>query len=63
MTVTEIKKELQNHCGAILISNDQLAAAMGYKSVNSVKKYTHGLPKIHGKFFVQDVAERIKAAL
>lgn len=61
MNRSEIAKDLRQFTGAGMISAKELAAFMNRKSVWRVKQdYLVGLEKIGNKYFVTDVAARLK---
>jgi len=61
MNRSEIAKDLRQFVGAGMISAKELAAFMNRKSVWRVKQdYLVGLEKIGNKYFVTDVAARLK---
>ena len=61
MTRTEIAAALRQYTNAGMISAKELAAFMNRKSVWRVKQdYLIGLERIGNKYFVTDVAARLK---
>ncbi len=50
---------MRQYCGAGFISKKQLAAYMGYKSINSVSPYLDGLNSIDRRYFIPEVADRL----
>ena len=59
MNRKELIKSMEHFCEAGFISKKQLAAYMGYKSVNSVTPYLDGLTKIDSRYFIPEVADRL----
>ena len=49
---------MKQYCKAGFISKKQLAAYMGYKSINSVSPYLDGLNSIDRRCFIPEVADR-----
>ena len=51
---------MERYCdGAGFISKKQLAAYMGYKSINSVSPYLDGITSIDRRYFIPEVADRL----
>ena len=59
MNRRELINDMKQYCGACFISKKQLAAYMGYKSVNSVSAYLDGLNSIDRRYFIPEVADRL----
>lgn len=59
MNRRELINDMKQYCGASFISKKQLAAYMGYKSVNSVSAYLDGLNSIDRRYFIPEVADRL----
>ena len=55
----ELIAQMKSHTGACFIDRKQLAAFMGYKSVNSVTAYLVGLERLDNKYFIQEVADAL----
>ena len=59
MNRKELIADMKQYCGAGFISKKQLAAYMGYKSINSVSPYLDGLNSIDRRYFIPEVADRL----
>lgn len=59
MNRKELINDMKQYCGAGFISKKQLAAYMGYKSVNSVSPYLDGIMSIDRRYFIPEVADRL----
>jgi len=63
MTRTEIAADLRKYTGGGMISAGQLAAFMGLKKAQRVAElYLRGLEHVGNRYFITDVAERLKDA-
>lgn len=62
MTRSEITKDMKQFCGSGMIAIGQIAKYMGYKKNDSVWSIVDGLERIGNRYFVRDVADRIKDA-
>lgn len=61
MNRSEIANDLRRYTNAGMISAKELAAFMNKKSVWRVKqKYLTGLERVGQKYFISDVAQRLK---
>ncbi len=63
MTKTELSKGMQAFTGCSFITRLQLMEYMGYRSVNSVTKYLHSLPRVDKRYYIPDVAAAIAAQI
>ena len=63
MTKTELSKGMQEFTGCSFITRLQLMDFMGYRSVNSVTKYLHDLPRVDKRYYIPDVAAAIAAQI
>ena len=59
MNRRELINDMRQYYNAGFISKKQLAAYMGYKSVNSVSPYLDGLNSIDRRYFIPEVADRL----
>lgn len=55
----ELIKQMKDFANAGFISKKQLAAFMGYKSVNSVGQYLANITKIDNRYFIPEVADAL----
>ena len=63
MNRTEIAADLRRHTGGGMITAKQLAEFMGLKKADRVAElYLRGLERIGNRYFVTDVAARLKDA-
>ena len=59
MNRKELIADMKQTVKASFISKKQLAAYMGYKSINSVSPYLYGLNSIDRRYFIPEVADRL----
>ena len=53
------KKAFEKACGGAFTTRKRVADALGYKDPHSVDKYLRGLTKYGGRYFTEEVYDRI----
>lgn len=59
MNKKELIAGMKSTTGASFITRKELAQFLNLKDPAGVDRYTYGLPRISGRYFIDDVAERL----
>lgn len=59
MNKKDLMNEMRTATGASFITRKQVSTLLNLRDPGSVDKFLYGLPRISGRYFIGDVAERL----
>lgn len=59
MNKKDLINDMRRATGASFITRKELAQFMNLKDPAGADRYTHGLPRLSGRYFIADIAERL----